>query len=88
MERAQRFLDELQQRHNGDDRVAIVTHGGFFVAVLRTLFGFATLDNEESENRIWLHAHNTSITRLDFSEGRVDLLYLNRLDHLPTELIT
>ncbi|MCA9918286.1 MAG: histidine phosphatase family protein [Anaerolineales bacterium] len=88
MERAKRFLDELQQRHGGDDRVAIVTHGGFFVAVLRTLFGFATLDNEEGENRIWLHAHNTSITRLNFGEGRVDLLYLNRLDHLPTDLIT
>ena len=88
MQRAQLFLDELQERHQPEDRVAIVTHGGFFVAVLRTLFGFATLDNEESENRIWLHAHNTSITRLDFSEGRVDLLYLNRLDHLPTELIT
>lgn len=88
MQRAQQFLAELLARHGPEDRVAIVTHGGFFVAVLRTLFGFATLDNEEGENRIWLHAHNTSITRLDFSEGRVDLLYLNRLDHLPTELIT
>lgn len=88
MERAKLFLAELLAWHTPEDRVAIVTHGGFFVAVLRTLFGFATLDNEESENRIWLHAHNTSITRLDFNEGRVDLLYLNRLDHLPTELIT
>ncbi|WP_420644061.1 histidine phosphatase family protein [Candidatus Leptofilum sp.] len=88
MGRAKLFLEELQQRHEPGDRVAIVTHGGFFVAVLRTLFGFATLDNEEAENRIWLHAHNTSITRLNFSEKQVDLVYLNRLDHLPTELIT
>ncbi|WP_420631787.1 histidine phosphatase family protein [Candidatus Leptofilum sp.] len=88
MERAKLFLDELRQRHEPDDRVAIVTHGGFFVAVLRTLFGFNTLRNNESANRIWLHAHNTSITRLNFSERQVDLLYLNRLDHLPDELIT
>lgn len=88
MQRAQRFLTELQQRHGPEDRVAIITHGGFFVAVLRTLFGFATLHTGEGENRIWLHAHNTSITRLDFSEGQVELIYLNRLDHLPTELIT
>ena len=88
MQRAQLFLQELQGRHGPEDRVAIVTHGGFFVAVLRTLFGFATLERGERENRIWLHAHNTSITRLQFGEGHVDLIYLNRLDHLPTELIT
>lgn len=88
MQRAKLFLEELQQRHGPTDRVAIVTHGGFFVAVLRTLFGFATLEHGERENRIWLHANNTSITRLAFGEGQVDLIYMNRLDHLPTELIT
>ncbi len=88
MVRAQAFLDELQARHEPTDRVAIVTHGGFFVAVLRTLFGYATMDNKEMQNRIWLHANNTSISRLDFYNERVELVYLNRLDHLPTELIT
>lgn len=88
MVRAKTFLGELQQRHEPDDRVAIVTHGGFFVAVLRTLFGFGTLDNEEGSNRIWLHANNTSITRLNFGERQIGLIYLNRLDHLPTDLIT
>ena len=70
------------------DRVAIVTHGGFFVAVLRTLFGYTTMDNSEAQNRIWLHANNTSISRLDFNEERVELVYLNRVDHLPIDLIT
>lgn len=88
MQRAQQFLTELLERHQPDDRVAVITHGAFFVAVMRTLLGFATLDHDEGTNRIWLHAHNTSITRLDFSKGRVELLYLNRLDHLPAELIT
>ncbi|MEZ4592221.1 MAG: histidine phosphatase family protein [Chloroflexota bacterium] len=88
IQRAKQFLEELQQRHAPGDRVAIVTHGAFFVAVMRTLLGFRSMDNEESDNRIWLHTHNTAITRLDFSDGRVDLFYMNRLDHLPTELIT
>ncbi len=88
MLRAKTFLAELQQRHGPSDRVAIVTHGGFFVAILRTLMGFTTLDNSEGENRLWLHANNASITRLDISQGQGDLIYLNRIDHLPTRLIT
>ena len=88
MLRAKTFLDELQASHESSDRVAIITHGGFFVAMLRTLFGFSTLNNDESKNRIWLHANNTSITRLDFDERQIDLIYLNRIDHLPTDLIT
>lgn len=88
MQRAKIFLDELKQRHAPSDRVAIISHGGFFVAILRTLMGFKTLDNSEGENRLWLHANNTSITRLDFSEEQTELVYLNRVDHLPTHLIT
>jgi broad specificity phosphatase PhoE len=88
MPRAKTFLADLQKRHEPADRVAIVTHGGFFVAILRTLFGFSTIDNGEGENQIWLHANNTSITRLDFGEDHIKLVYLNRLDHLPTHLIT
>jgi 2,3-bisphosphoglycerate-dependent phosphoglycerate mutase len=88
MPRAKLFLAELQERHEPADRVAIVTHGGFFVAILRTLFGFVTFENSEGENQLWLHASNTSITRLDFDEDHIKLVYLNRLDHLPTHLIT
>ena len=88
MLRAKTFLHELQARHEPADRVALISHGGFFVAIMRTLFGFATLNNSESKNRIWLHANNTAITRLDFDENSIDLIYLNRIDHLPTELIT
>ncbi|MCA9932421.1 MAG: histidine phosphatase family protein [Ardenticatenaceae bacterium] len=88
MIRAKTFLAELQQRHEPVDQVAIITHGGFFTAVVRTLLGFSTLEKREGENRIWLHANNTSITRLDFDDDHVELVYLNRLDHLPTHLIT
>lgn len=88
MQRAQIFLAELRQRHGPADRVAIITHGGFFVAILRSIMGFATLENREGESRLWLNANNTSITRLDFREEQIELVYLNRIDHLPTHLIT
>lgn len=88
MPRAKAFLTELQERHKPSDRVAIVTHGGFFTAILRTLLGFANFRTGEGENHIWLHANNTSITRLNFEEDMVELVYLNRLDHLPAHLIT
>ena len=88
MPRAKTFLAELKNRHDPADRVAIVTHAGFFVAILRTLFGFSTFENSEGENKIWLHVNNTAITRLDFDENHAKLVYLNRLDHLPTHLIT
>jgi 2,3-bisphosphoglycerate-dependent phosphoglycerate mutase len=88
MLRAKAFLEELQQRHGPSDRVAMITHGGFIVALLRTLFGFTTLDNSEKGNRIWVHASNTSLTRLDFYDDRVGLVYLNRVDHLPADLVT
>jgi 2,3-bisphosphoglycerate-dependent phosphoglycerate mutase len=88
IQRAKAFLAELKQRHEPADRVAVITHGGFIVAIFRVLFGFSTFENNEAGNRIWLHANNTSITRLDFGEEHVELVYLNRLDHLPTDLIT
>ncbi|MCP4418084.1 MAG: histidine phosphatase family protein [Chloroflexi bacterium] len=88
MPRAKTFLAELQQRHQPTDRVAIVTHGGFFTAILRNLFSFSTFDKGEEENRIWLHANNTSITRLNLEEAYVELVYLNRIAHLPSGLIT
>ncbi len=88
MPRAKAFLTELQERHKPSDRVAIVTHGGFFTAILRTVLGFSTFRTGEGENHIWLHANNTSITRLNFEEDMVELVYQNRLDHLPAHLIT
>lgn len=88
MPRAKAFLAKLQQRHEPSDRVAIITHGGFIAAILRTLFGLSTFKNSEEDQRIWLHANNSSITRLNFEEAHVELVYLNRIIHLPDHLIT
>jgi 2,3-bisphosphoglycerate-dependent phosphoglycerate mutase len=81
--RAQRFLAELLERHGAtDDRVAIVSHGGFYNAFLRALLKIP----EELSG--WFSLNNAAITRVDFEEGELAIQYMNRVDYLPGELIT
>lgn len=88
--RAQQFVQGLLDRHGDtNDRVAIITHGGFAYALLGTLLHF-TKKNEELDvpRHVWFMKNNTSISRVDFGPDYLNLLYMNRVDHLPTELIT
>jgi 2,3-bisphosphoglycerate-dependent phosphoglycerate mutase len=82
--RARRVLGELVRRHGGsDDRVAFVSHGGFFNSFMRVV-----LDLPEPQ-QVWLNMYNTAITCLEFSDKRpVSVRYLNRTDHIPSELVT
>jgi 2,3-bisphosphoglycerate-dependent phosphoglycerate mutase len=81
-ERARNFLSELRRRHgSGDDRVAIVTHGGFYHEILVALTGGS------GQNGIWFTLHNTGITRIDFRRTHTAVVYHNRLEHLPPELV-
>jgi 2,3-bisphosphoglycerate-dependent phosphoglycerate mutase len=81
--RSLRFLDELLERHGGtEDRIALISHGGFGGHFLRTLLGVP------EELRHWISFSNAGITRIDFNEDRAWLCYANRVDFLPPELIT
>jgi len=82
--RAQRVLRELLERHGGtDDRVAMVSHGGFHIWFL------ASILNLSNRNGYWFTLNNTAMTRIDFeNDSRVNLVYMNRADYLPRELIT
>ncbi len=80
--RAQRVVDELLRRHGGvDDCVAVVSHGGFYNRILRALL---RIEHEDC----WFGLYNCGITRIDFSPDTVDLVYMNRLDFMPSELVT
>ena len=80
--RAQRVVDELLRRHGGtDDCVAVVSHGGFYNRILRALL---RIEHEDC----WFGMYNCGITRIDFSPDTVDLVYMNRLDFMPSELVT
>jgi 2,3-bisphosphoglycerate-dependent phosphoglycerate mutase len=89
--RARQFATELLERHGDtDDRVAIVTHGGFASMFYTALFNFKetnlTLGDEEFHT--WLRINNTGFSRLDFEDNYIVQIYMNRVDHLPLELIT
>ena len=81
--RAQQVIEMLLERHgNTDDRVAIVSHGGFYMELMRVLFKIG-------EERCWFRMANTAVSRFDFHEdGEVTLVYHNRTDHLPEWLVT
>lgn len=68
-----------------DATLALVTHGTFLDALMQALF----VPNEAYGDRVHFSHLNTGVSRIDFSsERRLALRYLNRLDHLPPELVT
>lgn len=74
---------QLRRMRGRGGRIGVVSHGDFLDGLLKAL-----------ENRLpgadtyWEH-RNTGITRLDFEPGgRMVLKYLNRIEHLPAELLT
>ena len=81
--RAKHVYQELLARHGGThDRVAIVSHGGFYMHLMREIF---TIEG----GNIWFQMHNTAITRVDFRpSGEAVLIYHNRTEHLPESLLT
>ncbi len=80
--RAERFLNDLIVRHGGtEDRVAVISHGGFYNQLLKVLFRIGREDG-------WFGLNNAAITRIDFLPQQIKLVYLNRLDFMPKELIT
>lgn len=81
--RAQRFLEDLLDRHrNSEDHIAVISHGGFYNDFLRVLLGLTGREGS------WFSMYNTAITRIDFHPDLFELVYQNRVDHLPGELIT
>lgn len=81
--RAERVIRRLLEQHGGtDDRVALVSHGGFYNYVLCAALGLPRSEN------FWFVSNNTGISRLDFQNGSVDVMYLNRTDFLPPEMVS
>jgi len=88
--RAIRVALELRQRaegtsdgsHTADERIAIITHGTFMDALLKALFNMLP-----TRSMFFLH-YNTAITRIDFSARGLLVRCINRIDHLPAELIS
>ena len=81
--RAQRVVRDLMERHGGTtDRVAVVSHGGFYNYVMSVVFDMPRRDDQS------FLMNNAAITRIDFETDRTVLVYANRTDFMPDEWIT
>ena len=91
--RAEKVWAELISRHADQDgqpehRVAIVSHGGFFMHLLTAALKIEMRRIQEFDHEYWFLMNNCAITRLDFTEGRVLVNYVNHTNFLPPALIT
>ena len=90
--RAQRVWAELLERHSDRDgqpeqRVVFVSHGGFFGHLVCAMLNM-TWRQASNGLKSWFVLNNCSISRFDIHNGEVLISYLNRTDHLPSQLIT
>jgi 2,3-bisphosphoglycerate-dependent phosphoglycerate mutase len=79
--RAIRVTEALRKRAESEERIAIVTHAGLNSMLVKALHN--CLPGQD----LWYHLHNAAISRVDFGES-IQIRYLNRVDHLPPEMIT
>ena len=76
------MAEALWERVAEDNRIALVAHGGFIDSLLKALLHLLP------SQHLGLPHHNTAITHLEFTEGRLGMHYMARTEHLPDELIT
>jgi 2,3-bisphosphoglycerate-dependent phosphoglycerate mutase len=88
--RMKRVVANLHRRLDGsEDNVAMVVHGDFIDQFVNELMG--VVRHQPNYDSHWVGNwtfHNTSITRVDVVRGSHNVVYLNRIDHLPNDLIT
>ncbi|MEA3377912.1 MAG: histidine phosphatase family protein [Chloroflexota bacterium] len=82
MERAIRVAESLRERAEAEERIAIVSHARFLDSLLK-----AFLDRLPGSDS-WYHHFNTGVSRLGLGGDRLDVRYLNRVDHLPAALVS
>ena len=80
--RAQRVAEELRELAGTDERIGIVSHGGFGSYLIDVLLGLPFTPH------IRFSMNNTSVCRVDITPERASVRFSNRADHLPTELVT
>lgn len=90
--RADKVLADLIARHGDkegqpEERIAIVSHGGFFVRLISSMLKLPWRQGAH-DMKSWFLLNNCSISRFDIRKGEIMISYINRTDHLPAHLIT
>ncbi len=81
--RAIEVATRLWSLAESDQRIAMISHGDFIDSLLKALF------NQLPGDGLYYRHSNTGITRLDLAgDGHLTYRYMNRIEHLPPELIS
>ena len=88
--RAQHYLEEILAQHDEtEDNIALVTHAGFYHSLLAEITGIPLEpDNQRWMTNVLFAMNNAAVSRISFLDRGIILVYLNRVDFLPRELIT
>jgi probable phosphoglycerate mutase len=82
MERAIRVAEKLWGLAELDQRLAIVSHARFIDSLLKAFL------NQLPGHDSWYHHFNTGVSRLGLGGRKLDIRYLNRVDHLSPSLVS
>jgi 2,3-bisphosphoglycerate-dependent phosphoglycerate mutase len=73
----------LRAKREPDSMIAIISHGTFIDSLLKALF------NQLPATHMYYLHYNTAITRIEFQKNeRMLVRHINRVDHLPPEMIS
>lgn len=75
-QRAERLLNDLQQRHSPGQKIVLLTHGGLIRAALSVLMGIAP------DAELFLCIDNTSLSLAGIEGSRRYVRYINNTRHL------
>lgn len=88
--RVRRIIDFIAKHHGGtDDHVALVIHGDLIDQLVNEYTGMAR--HPENYATHWAAnwtVHNASISRIDIDGDARVIVYTNRVQHLPADLVT
>ena len=81
--RAKKVLNDITNRFGKSNALVIfISHGGFYNYFLRSLLEL------RDDTEIWFDLFNAAITLFEFSDDFINLVYCNRFDFIPEELVT
>lgn len=81
--RAKKVLNDLISKHaNSNNTVLLVSHGGFYNYLLRALLEI------KDDTPSWFVFYNGAITLVEISEEHLRIVFCNRYDFMPANLVT
>lgn len=81
--RAVRVSQVMREFADSQEQIALVTHGTFTDCLVKAFL------NMLPSNNLHFSHYNTGVSRLEFRpKGEVIVRYVNRVNHLPSEMVT